>query len=220
MSQGKDTQHVMAVFKVICETSYGESVYLLGNTGELHSWDLGNPIRLHSSHYTAADPVWETEELRLPANTGMEYKFFKKSKNGNIRWEWPPDRNNRQICFDSGKQIEVLQTYGISHKEIIIKGNVKSLEETKGEGVFLPASQNVQTILTLDKSLLRRRRKGESHNNHNRRHSHLRILYHAVHNQQDPGKVLLRRVASNLCHSRREYCTLRCSTWPSRSSRR
>lgn len=144
MSQDKEIQHVLAVFKVICKTNYGESIYLLGNIKELHSWSIEKPIKLYSIHYTAEDPIWETEELYLPANTNIQYKFFKKDSKGKISWEWTPDREDRQLYFNTGKQIDILQTFGISHKEIIIRSNTISLEETKSEGLLSPTYHNVK----------------------------------------------------------------------------
>jgi len=141
MSQDKNIWHTTVTFKVICQTSYGESIYLLGNIKELHSWDLSNPIKLRSIHYTTKDPLWETEELILPANTQIQYKFFKKN-NEEVIWEF--NRDNREFFFTVEKRIEVLQTYGISHKEIIVRESAKSIEEVKNDGMFNLRSQNVK----------------------------------------------------------------------------
>ena len=122
-------------FKVNCKTNYGESICLIGNLEVLHSWDISNPIELTSFNYSERTPAWETEDLTLPGNSIMEYKFYIKTLNGKTKWEWTSKRDNRKLKLEPGKHLIIYVTFGILQTEIFVKENGN---EVRKDNIFNP----------------------------------------------------------------------------------
>ncbi|RZI46102.1 carbohydrate-binding module family 20 domain-containing protein [Candidatus Finniella inopinata] len=67
-------------FSVKTTTSYGQNVYVSGNTPELGCWDTAQAMLLSSQNY----PTW-TGSVTVPSGQTIQYKYIKK--NGNkVQW--------------------------------------------------------------------------------------------------------------------------------------
>ncbi|MCP9948454.1 carbohydrate-binding module family 20 domain-containing protein [Actinomadura madurae] len=73
---------VTDTFRVHATTTWGTSVYLVGNVPALGSWDPAKAVKLSSAGY----PVW-SGEVTLPARTEIQYKYVKKTDAGAVTWE-------------------------------------------------------------------------------------------------------------------------------------
>jgi hypothetical protein len=82
-----DRKNFLLQFKLNCkETECGDSVYLSGNVKELGCWDITKSVKLFTSQETF--PLWESLEIlfdSLPQE--IEYKYFIKTSNDEIKWE-------------------------------------------------------------------------------------------------------------------------------------
>jgi glucoamylase len=73
---------VEATFSVNAPTSWGDSVYVVGDIPALGAWDPNEAIRLSSATY----PDWAAR-VSLPAGAAIQYKFIKKAADGTVTWE-------------------------------------------------------------------------------------------------------------------------------------
>ena len=103
-------------------TSFGQSLRLVGNIEELGSWNPENSLLLVTD--PSIYPIWKsTTEIICPVGMEIIYKYILKSDDGNIIWENLPNNENRKITVSSqGKFI-------INDEEGIIKNNVIKKEE-------------------------------------------------------------------------------------------
>jgi alpha-amylase len=67
-------------------TTWGQNVFVVGDTAALGNWDPANAVALSSASY----PVW-TGSAALPAGTSVQYKYIKK-QDSTITWESDPNR--------------------------------------------------------------------------------------------------------------------------------
>ena len=73
---------VTATFTEDATTTWGERVYVVGNTPALGGWDTAKAISLSSAGY----PRW-VQRVALRGGTTIEYKFIKKAADGTVVWE-------------------------------------------------------------------------------------------------------------------------------------
>ncbi|MFA1541745.1 carbohydrate-binding module family 20 domain-containing protein [Actinomadura monticuli] len=73
---------VSDAFNVHAATTWGTSVYVVGDIPALGSWDTSKAVQLSSAGY----PTW-SGTVTLPANTRIEYKYIKKTDAGAVTWE-------------------------------------------------------------------------------------------------------------------------------------
>jgi alpha-amylase len=69
-------------FAVNATTSWGQNIFVVGNTTALGSWDPSKAIALSSASY----PVWKAT-VSLPTGTAVEYKYVRKNADGSVTWE-------------------------------------------------------------------------------------------------------------------------------------
>lgn len=67
-------------------TSWGQNVFIVGNTAALGNWSPASAVALSSASY----PVW-TATVNLPAGTAVQYKYIKK-EGSTVTWESDPNR--------------------------------------------------------------------------------------------------------------------------------
>jgi alpha-amylase len=67
-------------------TTWGQNLFVVGDTAALGNWDPANAVALSSASY----PVW-TGSAALPAGTSVQYKYIKK-QDSTIIWESDPNR--------------------------------------------------------------------------------------------------------------------------------
>jgi alpha-amylase len=73
---------VSDTFNVYATTTWGTSVYIVGDIPALGSWDTSKAIKLSPDRY----PTW-SGTVTLPAGTRIEYKYIKKTDAGAVTWE-------------------------------------------------------------------------------------------------------------------------------------
>jgi alpha-amylase len=73
-------------FAETATTTWGQNVYVVGNTAALGNWDPTQAVALSSASY----PVW-TGSATLPAGTSVQYKYIKK-QDSTVIWESDPNR--------------------------------------------------------------------------------------------------------------------------------
>jgi alpha-amylase len=89
-SGGGGTTNCSAVavsFAANVTTTWGQNVYVVGNTAALGNWDPASAVALSSATY----PVW-TATVNLPAGTAVQYKYIKK-EGSTVTWESDPNRS-------------------------------------------------------------------------------------------------------------------------------
>jgi len=69
-------------------TVTGQNLYIVGNTGQLGSWNTANAIKLSGAAY----PNW-TGTINLTAGVPVLYKYFRMDGSGNILWEGDPNNS-------------------------------------------------------------------------------------------------------------------------------
>ena len=81
-------------FKCKYKTSYGSSLFVVGNLKLLGDWSVNNAIALSTTQETY--PIWvQNNAFSCPVGTEIVYKYFVKDMNGGITWEQLPNNANR-----------------------------------------------------------------------------------------------------------------------------
>ena len=76
-------------------TSYGSSLFVVGNLKLLGQWQPNNAIPLTTS--TDIYPLWVLKNaFSCPVGTEITYKYFIKDSNGQITWENLPNNMDRK----------------------------------------------------------------------------------------------------------------------------
>ena len=82
-------------FKCKYKTSFGSSLFVVGNLKLLGNWDISNAIALSTTSDTY--PIWtQKNAFSCPLGTEIIYKYFVKDINGTITWENLPKNANRK----------------------------------------------------------------------------------------------------------------------------
>ncbi|TPW13082.1 MAG: glucoamylase [Acidimicrobiaceae bacterium] len=71
-------------------TTYGQQMYVTGNTTALGNWNTDLAVPLDPATY----PVWKNT-INLPASTVVQYKYFRKNDDGTVTWETIAGGGNR-----------------------------------------------------------------------------------------------------------------------------
>lgn len=82
---------VSVTFNEMKQTSYGESILVVGSISALGNWNTADAVPLNANHYTSSNPLWSAA-ISLPAGTSFQYKYIKKGGDGSITWESDPNR--------------------------------------------------------------------------------------------------------------------------------
>ena len=83
-------------FKCKYYTSFGSSLFVVGNLQLLGNWDINNAIALSTTPNTY--PIWTLNNaFSCPLGVEIIYKYFVKDINGKITWEILPNNENRKI---------------------------------------------------------------------------------------------------------------------------
>jgi hypothetical protein len=78
-------------FEVTVPTKSGETVYVVGSSGDLGEWSFNRAIALSANAYTASNPVWRGN-VSLAVGQDVQYKYIKGGRDGTVLWEADPDR--------------------------------------------------------------------------------------------------------------------------------
>jgi alpha-amylase len=73
-------------FEANVTTTFGQNVFVTGNTAALGTWDPASAVALSSASY----PVWKAT-VSLPGTTSVQYKYLKK-EGSTVVWESDPNR--------------------------------------------------------------------------------------------------------------------------------
>lgn len=77
-----------ASFNVNATTSFGQNIFVVGNTAALGSWNTAAALPLTSAGY----PVWRLG-LGMGAGTSFQYKYLRKDAGGAVTWESGANRS-------------------------------------------------------------------------------------------------------------------------------
>lgn len=77
---------VAVTFNELVTTTYGETIYIVGNTTQLGDWDTSDGVELSAADYTTDDPLWFVT-ITLPAGQAMQYKFINVASDGTVTWQ-------------------------------------------------------------------------------------------------------------------------------------
>jgi beta-xylosidase len=94
-----DTDAKSITFTVACaNTVPGDSIYVVGSTAALGSWNVANALPLTTNEHTF--PHWQSEVpmTGVADNAAFEFKFLKKYSNG--QWQWESIASNRCGMFE------------------------------------------------------------------------------------------------------------------------
>ncbi|KAF9737510.1 glucoamylase P (glycosyl hydrolase family 15) [Paraphaeosphaeria minitans] len=76
----------LITFNLNATTSYGENMYLFGNSSDLGGWRVSDALAGSAADYSDARHLW-TFTVELPAGAELEYKFLKKEPSGEVLYE-------------------------------------------------------------------------------------------------------------------------------------
>ena len=109
-------------FKCKYKTSFGSSLYVIGNLKLLGQWNVDNAIPLTTTEETY--PLWTLKNaFSCPVGTEIIYKYIIKDSNGKTTWENLPNNMNREkIISKPGEFI-------IEDEEKIIKSEMGKTED-------------------------------------------------------------------------------------------
>ena len=124
-------------FKCKYKTSYGSSLFVVGNLKLLGDWSVNNAIALTTTQETY--PIWvQNNAFSCPVGTEITYKYFVKDMNGAITWEQLPNNANRTKIIskpgpfliedeenDSKEEIDKTESYDKKINDIKPKSAVK-----------------------------------------------------------------------------------------------
>lgn len=82
----------VVTFNEIATTVYGENVFLTGSIPELGNWDTTKAVALSADKYTSSNNLWYAS-VSLAAGGSFQYKYFRKSSAGVVKWESDPNRS-------------------------------------------------------------------------------------------------------------------------------
>jgi predicted alpha/beta superfamily hydrolase len=90
---GATPYYAPVTFAITTNTSYGQSVFVVGSISQLGNWAPTNAIKLVPSNCTSSNCLWSIT-IGLPEGVTYEYKFIKRddcamclSNNANVVWE-------------------------------------------------------------------------------------------------------------------------------------
>jgi len=75
------TGTIATIFKLTADTTWGETIYVVGSIPALGNWDANKAIPLTTKQGTY--PSWSSAPVTLPLNTSFKYKFIRKH-NGKV----------------------------------------------------------------------------------------------------------------------------------------
>ena len=94
----------LVVFKYKCNTIMGEEVRIIGGHESIGNWNVEKSQKLK---YDTSENLWKTEEnILLPQNTTIEYKYVIFRGNNLNRWEDLPNNQNRKV--NPGNNLKIL----------------------------------------------------------------------------------------------------------------
>ena len=132
-------------FKCRYKTSFGSSLFVVGNLKLLGDWDINNAIALSTT--PESYPEWILKDaFSCPVGTEIIYKYFVKDTKGTITWEILPNNANRKkIISKPGEFViedeenEIKETLGKTESynsiisEIIPKTSKKEITRSRKE---------------------------------------------------------------------------------------
>lgn len=94
---------VVVSFAETATTAYGQSVYLVGSSSQLGSWQTSNAIAMTRDSGTSQTGVWRVS-VTLPASQTSSYKFVKLNTSDRSLVAWESDPNRSLTTNASGTQ--------------------------------------------------------------------------------------------------------------------
>ncbi|KAI1815674.1 family 15 glycosyl hydrolase [Poronia punctata] len=83
---------VAVTFNERKETSFGQTVKIVGDIQALGAWDTDEAVALSAGNYTSSNPVW-TVTITLKPGQAIEYKYIVVNTDGSVVWEADPNHS-------------------------------------------------------------------------------------------------------------------------------
>ena len=130
-------------FKYECLIAEGEEVRIVGNKEELGNWDFNQAEKLSISNIN----VWKSREnIEIPINTTVEYKYVIFKNDKFERWEELPNNENRKVFIENKFKVLVIDKQGDSNSKIQeVKTRRKNTTPTPAllKGKLLPSNNQL-----------------------------------------------------------------------------
>ena len=85
----------LVLFQYKCNIKKEEEIRIIGGHESIGNWNVDRSQKLI---YDSSENIWKTEEnILLPQNTTIEYKYIVFRDNNLIRWEELPNNRNRKF---------------------------------------------------------------------------------------------------------------------------
>ena len=130
-------------FKYECLIAEGEEVRIVGNKEELGNWDINQAEKLSISNIN----VWKSREnIEIPINTTVEYKYVIFKNDKFERWEELPNNENRKVFIENKFKVLVIDKQGDSNSKIQeVKTRRKNTTPTPAllKGKLLPSNNQL-----------------------------------------------------------------------------
>ncbi len=93
----------LVLFNYKCNINSGEEIRIIGGHESIGNWNVDRSQKLI---YDSSENIWKTEEnILLPQNTTIEYKYIVFRDNNLIRWEELPYNQNRKVNPENNLKI-------------------------------------------------------------------------------------------------------------------
>ena len=93
----------LVLFNYKCNINSGEEIRIIGGHESIGNWNVDRSQKLI---YDSSENIWKTEEnILLPQNTTIEYKYIVFRDNNLIRWEELPFNQNRKVNPENNLKI-------------------------------------------------------------------------------------------------------------------
>eukprot|EP00294_Goniomonas_avonlea_P014069 CAMPEP_0114539058 /NCGR_PEP_ID=MMETSP0114-20121206/37_1 /TAXON_ID=31324 /ORGANISM="Goniomonas sp, Strain m" /LENGTH=360 /DNA_ID=CAMNT_0001723139 /DNA_START=27 /DNA_END=1106 /DNA_ORIENTATION=+ len=90
------------LFQIEAPVAFGDTVFVVGSTKALGSWDIKRGIELSTGSDTF--PIWRSCLVYLRTGTSIEYKFVVRHGDGSYEWENSSEPcRNRRCTFVGGR---------------------------------------------------------------------------------------------------------------------
>jgi alpha-amylase len=124
-------------------TSMGQNVYLVGNIQQLGNWNTSKALGpFNASSY----PTWNMNDIYLPRNSSVQYKYILKDGSGNVTWE---SGNNHTRTTPSSGHGSFTDNWGMG-KEAAKEQPKSSLPTVFALSQNYPNPFNPSTTITYD----------------------------------------------------------------------
>jgi glucoamylase len=101
---------VAVTFCELATTTYGQTIKIVGDCGQLGNWDAYNAVALSAVDYTSSHPLWFIT-IEFAAGTVIQYKYIKVAADGAEAWEDAIPNRTYEVRATCETAVTVLNTW-------------------------------------------------------------------------------------------------------------